>query len=273
MFQSDIWHRSCFSIKHIQTNKESVMTTTNKCLIICLTVISGFGIISCGPQKTGSATAASSSFSSTTGTISSNKAITSCSADVAGLSDLSVKLQTYSMSGAENSSWVRTRFTRFPSTFDTASVISFWAYSVDSVGNSSALQQPTFYVEYINSSNQAVKLSNDITQISWSDLKNMLGQVGIDTTSVSTAMPQINFVVKFESSLSYSQVVMPTLYFSNGSPDRYVSALIPKFYANPSDYAVGKAAALQALHPLKSMASGTWTAQQFLAQSQANCIY
>lgn len=248
------------------------MTTTNKYLIMSLAVISGFGIISCGPQKTATVTQASSSLS-TAGAVVGNKAVSSCSADVAGLSDLGVKIQTYSTSGTENTAWVRTRFTRFPTNFGTSAVVSFWSYSVDSVGNASAQQQPTFYVEYINASNQAVKLSNDITQISWSDLNNMLGQAGIDTTNVATAMNQINFVLKFEGSLSYSQVVMPTLYLLNGSPDRYVSALIPKFYANPTDYAVGKAASLQALHPLKNMASGTWTAQQFLAQSQANCIY
>jgi len=244
------------------------MTTTNKYLIITLAVIAGLGVISCGPQKVGNS-ATTPLAQNVNGGIG-NKPAASCGADVSNLSDLGVKVQTYTMSNVENPSWVRVRFTRFPSTFDTASQIAFWAYSMDSVGTASALQQATFYVEYINGSNQAVKLSNDITSITWSDLRNYAGQAGISTTSVPTAMAQLNFVVKFEGTLTYSQVVMPTLHLSSGSADRYVSALIPKFYANPADYAVGKPAALQALHPLRNYSFTS--SEQYLAQSVVNCI-
>lgn len=244
------------------------MTTANKYLILALTVISGFGIISCGPQKMGNATSPSTNGG---GTVSAgNKPVLSCSADVANISDLGVKLQTYSMSGAENSAWIRVRFTRFPTSFNTDQIISFWAYSVDSVGTPSAMQQPKFYVEYINSSNQAVKLSNDLDSITWSDLRNMAGQAGITTTNAADTMSKLNFVVKFEGTLTYSQVVMPTLYLANGTADRYISALIPKFYANPADYAIGKPAALQGLHPLKGFSYST--SEQYLSQSITNCI-
>lgn len=247
------------------------MTTTNKYLILTLAVIAGLGVVSCGPQKVTGSSSQNTSQSSVIST--SNKPVASCSADVAGLSDLGVKLQTYSLSGIENTNWIRVKFTKFPTTFDNASQIAFWAYTSDSNGNNSTPQQAQFYVESINSMNQATRLSNDISSVTWSDLKNMAGTAGISATSASVALSSITFVVKLEGSLNYSQVIMPTLYLTGTTAGRYLSALIPKFYANPADYlASGKPNSLRALHPLQGMASGTWTADQYLAESLKNCI-
>jgi hypothetical protein len=249
----------------MQVKEEVIMTFQNKVLILVLTAMVGFGTIACGPQKIGTG---SGSFSSTN--MIDNKPVANCSQDVSGLSDLSFRMQTYTSGNNENFAWIRTKFTAFPSLVSLQSAIVFWTYTVGIGGDSSVPLQAPFYLEIRGPDGVYTKISNDRTEITWSDLRNYAGQMGISVTNTADVLSRIILVVKLEGGLSTSQVMMPTLYGEGTDPDRYISGLIPKFYANPADYAAGKAATLQALHPLKNL-SGL-SAAQYLSEISRLCV-
>jgi hypothetical protein len=263
MFQSEPWHFACsiYSVK-----EEVIMTFQNKVLILVLTAMAGFGTIGCGPQKLVNS---GGSFSSTT--MLDNKPVANCSQDVAGLNDLSFRMQTYASGTTENFHWIRTKFTSFPTAFDLQSAVVFWAYSVGIAGDSSTPLQAPFHLEVRNTDGSFTKVSNDMYEVTWSDLRNFAGQMGLPATSTAEVMSQMIFVVKLEGAgLTTSQVLMPTLYGEGSDPDRYITGLIPKFFANPADYASGKAAVLQNLHPLKNLPG--LSAAQYLTEVSRICI-
>lgn len=249
---------------------ETVNNNNKKILVAALVLITGFGFVGCGPQKVQSGAAPVGSQT----VDPSGKPLATCSHDVANISDLSVRSQTYQVGGIENSNWIRVKFDRFPSTFtDQNAAIIMWTKTMDISGNSLTPVQAPFFLEVPNGVGQFKQISQEMTSLSWSQLSAYATQNGISTSSAQTTLASITFVVKLDGAALSANILTATLYLSSSNtPSRWVESLIPKFYANPVDYNVSHATYMQNLHPLKYMLGGSWTTAQYLSEDQRFCF-
>lgn len=245
--------------------------TTKRLLVAGLVIISGLSLISCGPQKVQSNVATTPQSNVASSYDTSGRPVASCSHDIANLSDLSIRLETYSNNGVENTNWIRVKFDRFPSNFtSSSSAIAFWSRTVDSNGNNLPMTSAPFFLE-VKNGGVFSQISSEMTELTWANLMTIAGQNSVSTSSAQSALASISFVVKLDNAGSAS-VMSAALYYSGSAADRYVEALIPKFFANPTDYASNHPNTLVNLHPLKYMLGGSWTAEQFVSESQKYCF-
>lgn len=186
----------------------------------------------------------------------SSKALTSCSKDVAGQSDMGMNLQVYSSNGAQNTNVIRVRFNSFPSNFsNNSSAIVFWAYGTDSSGNYTSLTQVPFALELYDGAGGFKLISGYVYSLTWQQLAQVAANNGVGNSNAASALQSITFRVNV-SNAATSTILQASLYLggiaASGTPDRSLPALMPIFHANPSVYLEGHNQTLANMHPFKA---------------------
>jgi hypothetical protein len=206
---------------------------------------------------------------------SSGQAIASCSKDPGTFTDLSVNLMTFATNGVQNTNYIRVKFNAMPSQFANANgYMAFFVWTVDGAGNPTTPQMAPFAIERYNGVGSFVTASTNMTYVSWPNLQQTAVSAGISASSVQTVASNLDYVIQLDSSnLSGMTVLQPTFYYSStSSPDHYVSALIPNFYANPTVYAQGHSILQLQLHPFYGNMNSGYTETQFASMAQALCF-
>ena len=244
--------------------------------ITALTLLSVFLISGCGAKTTDNGGTSASSVNLSAGaalgttSIPTGQAI--CGQDVANLTDLGIHLKTHQdSSGILRSDLIVIKFDRIPSQLSDNSDSAFevWTRTVDSMGNYGTYQQMSFFLE---TASGGASTPYSYTDLTWSQMQQIATYFGMTITTASQFFAQINVVAQVTDISTSTKLITPKVYDALSSYSPQVTAIAPMYAANPNEFAQSNVAAVQALHPLQSQKSQSYSTAQFQTLSNQFCF-
>lgn len=207
-------------------------------------------------------------------TTTSTKSVASC--NQASNAGTTVKLRAYvDASGAVLNQYMIVRLSELPSSFKSSqSYISMWRWMANPGGNT-YLDSVALRFKIMNPATNS-SVTDWKTTIRWSDVSTAASNLGYsDAQSFFSAM---KIIVDLQDANGDFDVLKVTTYdASTNKSVGEVDALLPLFYANPTDYAYeangsARASVLKTLHPFKSYADQGYSTSQFVSMANAFCF-
>jgi hypothetical protein len=195
-----------------------------------------------------------------------------CSTDVANQSDLKVKAGVvYNSLGQVNTTKIRFKLVNIPEAMiEDGWDMKVFDWGADPDGNRTDYSERRFQFERkVNNGFEIVFPSNNYAVINTEEMVQMGAALSL-TLTPRQALEYFTFQVDLGPGTR--QALQLRFYKSNGEYIQSIDVLMPVFYANPSDYAVGKPQDLIDLHPLKERVGQTWTFSQWQEFFQNMCF-
>lgn len=90
--------------------------------------------------------------------------------------------------------------------------------------------------------------------------------------TVTDLMTNFSLLIDVKDTAGTYKALRVVFYTTSGAVAREVDLLIPSYYADPTQHAVGKGSLITALHPLKDQTNQGWTQADYLSMTQGYCI-
>ncbi len=224
----------------------------NSFLSLSLAVAYALLLAACGSSKSGSGASDFASWSDLGGDGSNGKPIAYC--NKASNDSLSYKIMAQYTGAGADPNWANLKIYSVPAGFESGSVhLQFWK---GSAANDSALSfhntPITFSIWDLNS---GAYIKENLTSLSWSQISGLAAGA-----SLSTFLSRVLLVLNLQDANKQFTVFNASAYLtSSNALQSSVSALLPAFYANPSDYALrsdgmARETVLRNMHPLRNQA-------------------
>lgn len=240
-------------------------------LQVGLCVLAIAALMGCGNSKTSNGIG--SNDSSSTVTPSTNDALAVCSQDVAGNSELKVRvMQFVDQYGQSRPDYVRVQLLKIPSGWSTSTWdlnIKRWAVSPD---NNSSMDNTALGYQFERRTTSGFQLihSNTYQVFNYDEVKSMAAYAGM---SASNFFSQASLLVNLKGDSGSFQALR--IQFSDGaSVETHVDVLIPTFQADPAKYNADPRHpyTLQVLHPLKDKLGQSWSQSQYYDFTRSFCF-
>lgn len=217
--------------------------------------------LNCGAQRFDAVTSGNTNLGSTETITPGTKPVALCSTDVANRSDFQVRVGVvYNSLGQVDTTKIRFKLINVPQAMiDEKWDLSVYDWGSDSQGNMTDFVKRSYKFERkINNGFQIVAPNNSYTKLNSDEMVEMGEHLSLDLEA-RQAIDYFSFQVDLGSGTR--QVLNLTFYLPDGSKveGQEINVLMPAFYANPTDYAIGKHSILQNLHPLKDRLGQTWS--------------
>ena len=255
------------------------MKKQNLLLLSLITIIFASGLVACGPRKVeNAATSGASNFSSTTPTTTtptSSKPMANCSKDTDNKSNIGMNAMA-----TNNKSVLRAKITKFMTEYDSTdnSVLRCYSYTYSSSGSATAEGPLSFTVEYKNQSGNITTLADNsgnfqFTELNENKIKELVQKAGITYSGSLNALTR-DFSLKLSLPDPAADLISLAVYVGQSTEYTHRTNLLkPQFYASPIEYNLtSRPAVLKNIHPLKSMISGGYSAEDYLAASSEFCF-
>jgi hypothetical protein len=247
-----------------------------KGLQIGLCLIAMAALVGCGTSK--SSEGFGSNDNSSTVTPSGTDAMALCSQDVAGNSELKVRvMQFVDQYGQARPDYVRLQFLKIPSGWKIGNWdmnIKRWAVSPD---NKSSIDETALYYQFEKKSSTSFSLihpSDYSYQVfNYEEVEDMSEFVGVDPGAFFNRHT-ILVNLKGDGSSFQALRVQFSVGGAAGEVETFVDVLIPTFQADPAKYNADTRHpyTLQILHPLKDKVGQSWTQAQYYDFTRGFCF-
>lgn len=250
--------------------------TLQKGLQIGLCMLAIAALVGCGSSK--SSDGFGSNDNSSNVVPATTDAISQCSQDVAGNSELKVRIMQFvDQYGQTRPDYVRLQFLKVPSGWQIGNWdmnIKRWAVSPD---NKSSMDETALSYQFEKKSSTSFSLIHPADYqyqvFNYEEVEEMSAYVGVDPGAFFN---RYSVLVNLKGDASSFQALR--VQFSKGGAagqvETYVDVLIPTFQADPAKYNADSRHpyTLQILHPLKDKLGQSWTQSQYYDFTRGFCF-
>ena len=242
-------------------------------------VFTGFLFIGCGSSSTsesGFGSNQSSSTSPSTPEAISQQDLATCSQASSSSGDLKVQLMQFvDMYGQPRADYVRLKFSKVPSAWQTNNrdlLIYRWSASP----NNSAFIDPTplrYQFERSMGSGFQILAPEAYQVINWQDIEQYALATQVKANSPQEFITNTSLLVNLRDS-SNSFQVLRVVFRENGQEVQKLDLLIPSFAADPARYNADSRhpTMLQALHPLRDKLGQNWPQATYQEFARSFCF-
>lgn len=256
---------------------EFMKTVQTKWFQIGLAVLALGALVGCGSSKSNS-DGFGAVDSSSTSTPSSSVAQAVCSQDVAGQSDLQVRLMQFVDSYSQTrSDYVRLQFRIAPAEWQTSNwdmLIYRWTAAPD---NSTSMDSTPLYYQFEKKVPAGFQLlhSQSYQVMNWSEIQSYAQAVNVNAATPQDFFMTASLLVNLKDMTNSYQVLRVVFRDkTTGAVAKSADVLIPSFLADPAKYNADSRhpITLQVLHPLKDKLGQSWTQANYYEFARAFCF-